>query len=972
MVEERHDTESPDKQDDTIGMSRGAVPRGELERIEAAARGRLFGARSKPAKIGRFEILGRLGSGGMGVVYEARDPDLDRTLAVKVLRGPRVSSQARARVLREAQAIARIKHPNVIHVYETGSHDDEVYLAMEHVEGETLSRWLQRERRSLDDIIQVFRAAGRGLAAAHAAGVMHRDFKPDNVLVDTAGRPRVLDFGLARGAMPSDEEPSGSTIEASAEPSLLESPITATGTLMGTPAYMSPEQALGVTATPRADQFSFCVALWEAAYGRRPFASHEGVDLIDSLRSGAAPDSPPVDRGVPGRLDRVLRRGLSHDPEQRFETMEALLDALPQDSAMARRRHWQVSGVATLAVLGVGASVLLARDGDTAKCPNANEYLRGVWDAEKRASMESTFRGFEFSYVDTAWERTVETLDSYSDAWVIAYSATCDALVKSDERDPVLLEQGACLRWRLQQLTSTVEVLADADAELLGHTVEVLSTLGPIEDCEDPEKVRHLLRLPADAETARAAQEVRIALARADALDAARDFDEALAVSEQAVTDARALGDQPVLAEALVRLGRTKNHLFSEQGEPALREAIEIAAAAGHDHAAADAWLALAESLASAQSRLDEAVGVMTTAEFSLRQSTNDPVQRAQLFAFWAALETMRFDFEAAEAKFDASTKLLEEAGRADGPVYASVLAQWSGLAQHRLDHERARQLGQRALTILQDVHGPGHPGTVNAMMQLASANLQLGRLTEARALYENMLAIWSAIDDEDRHTAFTIDLIAIVDEREGKFDDALRRHERALEIRERVLTANHLELAVSHHNLGNLLLTQGKLKEARPYSERAIEIERAGVGDKHVLFANSTAGLARINQLEGHLDEARRGMEVSAEIYADVHGATSLPVVDSQVERARIDEAQGKLDSALAGFRKALELAGDEQRYEYRGAAEFGIARVLASREGGLAEAKQHAAKAAQHYENAGDEHAEARAEVQAWVADH
>ncbi|MEM6988995.1 MAG: serine/threonine-protein kinase [Myxococcota bacterium] len=969
LVGERQQTQSTLGEDDTAGIGDGVVPRGELARIEAAARGRLFGGDSKPPQIGRFEVIERLGSGGMGVVYAARDPDLDRTVAVKVVRGPKVSSQARSRVLREAQAIARIQHPNVIHVYETGTHGDEVYLAMEYVEGVTLGAWLAEGTRTLDDVLRVFRAAGRGLAAAHAAGVMHRDFKPDNVLVDTQGRVRVLDFGLARGSAESEEREAGYR-DTAEEPSLLASPITATGSLMGTPAYMSPEQAMGKQATLRADQFSFCVALWEAAYGQRPWASHEGIDLIYALREATPPDPPPSEKTIPRRMHRVLLRGLQHRASDRFETMDALLAALPPDSLTARRRHWQVAGFGTLGVLGVGATYLAAGEGDTAKCPNAGDYLKGIWDADARADLEATFREFDLSYIDVAWERTSKTLDEYADEWVIAYSTTCDALVQSEERDPLLLEQGACLRWRLQQLNATVGVLHDADAQLLGETVQVLSTLGPIAACEDPEAMRNILRLPDDPQTAKAAQEIRIQIAQADAYAAALDFDASLELATAAVEQARELGDQPVLAEALVRLGSAQNKQYSDQGEAALREAIEIAAASGHNRAAADAWLRLAESLSSTQSKFDEAVNMMSAAEFAFRQSGGDPRRRAALLTYWAGLETARFNFDAAEAKFVEAEALLVEAGATDSPGYAQVLSRWSGLAQHQMDFDRSHELAERALELTQQIYGPGHAKTTGALVQLASANMQLGRLTEARALYESMLTAWSTVDAEDRSAAFVIDLIGVVDEREGKFEDALRRHKRALEIREAVLVPNHPETGASHHNLGNLLVMMGRNDEARGHFERAISIERVTVGEKHAQYANSMAGLSIVNHRAGNFDDARKQIDTTIEIYSEIHGPDSELVVGGLVARAAIEADAGDLDAAISGYRRALALGVGKPWPQHLGDAEFGIAKAQALRGDAEAEIEASASKAAQYYEKAGDQRAGEQAKLETWRA--
>src|SRR5205814_3700317 len=220
--------------------------------------------------VGRYRILHVLGSGGMGVVYAAFDPELQRQVALKLVRneGAGVDDELRTRLTREAQAMARVRHPNVITVFDVGSWCGQLFVAMEAIDGSTLSTWLEVQPRSVAEILQVLHAAGRGLAAAHAAGLVHRDFKPDNVLIGADGRVCVTDFGLARPV--TMREPSSPSHDGDTEPWTLA--LTQAGTAVGTPAYMAPEQMRGDTADERADQFSFCVALFEALYGVRPFA----------------------------------------------------------------------------------------------------------------------------------------------------------------------------------------------------------------------------------------------------------------------------------------------------------------------------------------------------------------------------------------------------------------------------------------------------------------------------------------------------------------------------------------------------------------------------------------------------------------------------------------------------------------------------------------------------------------------------
>src|SRR5580692_5487852 len=330
----------------------------------------------KGATIGRYVVLGLLGRGGMGEVYAAYDPELDRKIAVKLLRtrggSGEAASDGKTRLLREAQAIARLSHPNVVIVYDVGTFCESVFIAMEFVEGHTLGYWLQAETRGWREVLDVYVAAGRGLVAAHAAGLVHRDFKPDNVMITKSGLVRVMDFGLARELMTADAPSlgglaldaaaraaaladtfeNGADLDATAKlgaggapneavPGIsggyLRLKLTQTGAMLGTPAYMAPEQFAGTGGDARSDQFSFCVALYEGVCGSRPFAGDNVLALMANVVAGVVSDLPP-DARVPAWLRRILLRGLSADPKDRFPSMTELLAALGHDPAVRRRR----------------------------------------------------------------------------------------------------------------------------------------------------------------------------------------------------------------------------------------------------------------------------------------------------------------------------------------------------------------------------------------------------------------------------------------------------------------------------------------------------------------------------------------------------------------------------------------------------------------------------------------------------------
>jgi WD40 repeat protein/predicted Ser/Thr protein kinase len=314
--------------------------------VEAA----LFDEPISSAKIGRFTLVRKLGAGGMGVVYVAYDEQLDRRVAVKLLRNTVASSEAQVRLEREAQAMARLSHPHVVTVHEVGVHDGQVFMAMEFVDGEDLRQWLTRSERDWREVLAIFRQAGEGLAAAHEAGIVHRDFKPDNVLVGKDGRVRVADFGLANSFTGPLEPADASTDSQRNRLGVL---LTRPGAVVGTPAYMAPEQFRGATIDAQADQFSFCVALWEGLYGTRPFVGRTLLELSTAVEKGEV-TSPPQDSAVPTWLREVMLRALAADPSARFSSMREMLDVLARDP-VARRRRIMLAlsvGLALLALVG--------------------------------------------------------------------------------------------------------------------------------------------------------------------------------------------------------------------------------------------------------------------------------------------------------------------------------------------------------------------------------------------------------------------------------------------------------------------------------------------------------------------------------------------------------------------------------------------------------------------------------------------
>lgn len=467
-------------------------------------------AAEDPSRIGRYRVLGRLGRGGMGEVFLALDEQLERRVAIKLLSGRGDPARFADHLLREALALACLAHPNVVAIHEVGESGGQVYLVMEHVEGVTLRVWLKERPRSRDEILGVLLQAGRGLAAAHKAGLVHRDFKPDNVMIGDDGRVRVLDFGLACAAGGVDPETTSTMPSGRLQ---LADGATAAG--YGTPGYMAPEQYLGIPQDARSDIFSFCVVLFEVLHGRRPFHAEGGFGLRDAILRGQV---VPVQRGeVPRWLDAVIRRGLIGDPELRWASVDELLAALSHKPNVLARRA--LRGVGALALVGAVAAVAslgviaLSQDGAAAHSEQlaqerlaATEAIVRAADADGDAKLaETTFAAFVSDpahrgtrALTQAWQhrgdqrRAVnageEALDAYARAYLAAHEADAGGLMRTmaemfRERwdGPALTQALATLRAR--GLSTPADASLALEAALLRGDVAEAARLA----VDDPE-----------------------------------------------------------------------------------------------------------------------------------------------------------------------------------------------------------------------------------------------------------------------------------------------------------------------------------------------------------------------------------------------------------------------------------------------------------------------------------------------------
>ncbi len=479
----------------------------------------------------------------MGVVYLARDLDLDRDVAVKLLRG-----DAHDRLVLESQALARLNHPNVVTAHEVGRHDEETFLVMEYVDGGTVRDWLAGERRSIAAKVEVYAQAARGLAAAHAADLIHRDVKPDNVLVGVDGRARVSDFGLAAG----DRDAAG------------------------TPAFMAPEVLAGGAADARSDQWSLCASLWDSLFGAPPLAGSTVVELLAAARAGMP--KPPT--RVPAWLRRVLGRGMHLDPDQRFPSVAALADALSPRPRAARRIAIAMAVVAVAAV-GIGAT---GRAGETSN--SCSSEIGSAWNAERRAGVLAKLQS----------ARAVGVLDDYARRWSEQRTDVC-RMQREDRvgRAPAL--RAACLDRRRHALDVLTRALVQLETVDRGHVQRAMTGLPSLDDCSS-ERLADRQPRPSDpiANTQLVSLEHRYEVARVASFFGPTTHP--VAELANITSAARAMGYHPLVAEAQSSVARTQQHALDPRALESFTAAMLASQAGGDDSQAAQSAVHLVEAAA--------------------------------------------------------------------------------------------------------------------------------------------------------------------------------------------------------------------------------------------------------------------------------------------------------------------------------------------------------------------------------------
>ena len=772
--------------------------------------------------VGRFEVRERLGAGGMGVVMSAFDPQLQRTVAVKVLHDEGDPNEHK-RLLDEARAMAKVRHPNLVAVYDAGTYDNAVFIAMEYVEGGTLGEWMKAEARSWRDVVEVFKGAARGLAAIHDAGMVHRDFKPDNVLLGEDGRAQVSDFGLAR---PEAAALSSSHLELSEDGS---ADATQSRGVTGTPNYLSPEQWKGKRADAASDQWSFCVALHEALYGRRPFEGDTAAELCSAVLTGErSPPDPDRGSAVPRWLSKIIDRGLSRDAAQRFSSMHALAAALESGLDDRRRLTLRAAAVATLATAGVaGAATLLI---DDKPCQGVDARLLEAWTPPRQTLLEARFGEVKGFGADT-WQRVQARIDERVEGWAAQRRDACNARhVRGELSEDAFDLRMRCLDRRALELESLLDTFLSIDARGVESALRQLDQQVPLQTCEDLEFLRLTRPTPESPEEREAVAALRRKVTRFDTATRGSDLTALQEDAKALVAEAEALGYEPALAEALLSRAKVESLLGRGTVAAELYEQAFEHALASH-HVKVQIWASVVATFVFADQVRDPEAAARWGGQARALLRAHPRFERARraletnlgVAAFYAE------DFDEARKHLLEAIRLYDEAGLGESMDAIGPLANLGVLerTQGNLEASMARLL--EAQTKARTGLGENHPMVGSLATSLAITYEKLERFDEVEAQYRLSLRILEARLGKDKQPlGHPLNNLGAFFLQRGRPQDALPHLSRAIDIWTKEVGDDYVLLPDPLRNRGEALLELGRHAQARTDLERARELTPA------------------------------------------------------------------------------------------------------------------------------------------------
>ena len=810
--------------------------------------------------VGRYVLSGLIGRGGMGVVYAAIDPELRRTVALKIVSSVHSHGERARRLVREAQALASLNHPNVVTVYDVGTSDEgRVFIAMELVEGQTLTEW-RRTSPSPREVRAVLANAGRGLLAAHRGELVHRDIKPDNIMLADDGRVLVLDFGLAREAESRREEAEPFV----ADDAAVESNgnlIDATVGIVGTPAYMAPEQARSGEVSALSDQFSYCTVAWEALYGERPFGTGPAHTL--ERRVGEGTPKPSGGQGVSGRLRRALIRGLSLEAERRWSSLEPLI------AELERRPVGPRVALGAVVAIGLGTAVVLGSTPDE-RCSDPARHVAQAWSDAQRSTVVESLGGVDVVGAETS-TRVVEALDRHADQLRGAWNEACAA---TDEgHGPAYAAMERCLLLSRGATSTVVEALAKSPEVVAARAVDAIGMLPDPSRCVSASST-----LPAAPEPAIAAQvdEAARQLVAATALSNLGRSAEALEQVRSTQVTVDELGHPPQVAESRM----VESAILVDLGDPSSTDALKrtygLAVEAQADATAYEAATGLVVRLGTYEGRHDAADAWATVARAHLERSGLGLAGELRLEQALANSDFRAGEIGRAIERFEAvlaKTEGNEAVERERLEIIGNLAA-----AHSRVNHlEEAAEHFTGALEAMEVRYGPNH--------------LWVGKLLGNMGF--NLFAL-------------------------GRFEDAEATLERSIAIIEAIRGADDPLMLAPRSNLGRLRLSTGDIEGARRALVGTTEMAEARYGADNMV--TSTAGLRMgwMHERAGEWEQAEHELSRSVR-RCDAAAGTNL------ARCGRVRSALGHLlltrdrvPEALALLERAVVLMADDESADH------------------------------------------------------
>jgi len=846
----------------------------------------------------RYQLEEEVGAGGMSVVYAARDIELDRRVALKVMRRDVGETQDQARLRDEARALAGLNHANIVPVYDVGhARDGRLYMSLELVRGKNLRGWLDAAPRTPTEILDVLIAAGRGVAAAHAVGLVHCDFKPTNVLVGDDGRVRVVDFGIARRVMLSE------SITAHSLSGDVETPQSgrARPEVIGTPRYMSPEQVRAEPLDAQTDQFSFCLTLYEALYGQTAFL---GASNRQRLRNILAGRIRPQPRGslVPKRVHNVIVRGLAASAHDRWPSMNELLRALAK--ARDGSRRWGLIALAGIGVAGASALALIPAEDP---CASTGREVDAVWTANRRDRIREAFQASKAPNAEEEHRRIDEQLSKFASDWSASRVRVCENKAVPAEQRAL---QRNCLQRDLEQYEVLVEVLSAADESTLRDANEAVSALPHTALCEvagatSTEEVPEALR--------DRVEKLEEDLSTVPMLMRLHRYRRAEELTSRVLHEAELLGYAPLIATAQYRRadvmtssGRQVDaaNLFEKAYQTAEtarmdRLAAEIAVdllmiygyrLARPKHA--ERWRKIARA---AVERLGDEKDVVhaerTRTEGVIALRNSDYVRAKQLFeetvAAFDALERPQplskaealsnlgiacLDLgllDEAEDAFQSALRLVE---REVGPYhtrFTSVINNLGSLAQARGDHQAAHDYFQRVYQAELTLYGPVDVRVAMSLNNMGTALSSLRRDKEAAALYRRSIAAYESGDYHGVDLARPVGNLAVAYMRDDDYEAAEANLLRAIQLIEEEAGPMQADLGVHWFNLASVRLDQRQYDRALEAMQRCLEIDENALGRQHPAVAQNLVAIASIYVNTDQPELARPLLEEALSIFA-------------------------------------------------------------------------------------------------------